>query len=95
VPVQPFQPGVLSFPDQRLIAHDENFAIIGQNGKARRGRPIVIYLVGMGLTTPGIGAGAISPGQPLAETAAMPEVLIDGKPVRVLLKSRPTCSPAT
>ncbi|MEZ5398468.1 MAG: hypothetical protein R2729_02300 [Bryobacteraceae bacterium] len=84
IPVQPVQPGLLVFADGRLIAHDETSAIVGQGGRARRGRPIVLYLVGMGVTNPGLDAGGVSPGQPLAAAAEAPQVLVDGQPVRVL-----------
>jgi uncharacterized protein (TIGR03437 family) len=45
---------------------------------------VVIYLTGMGITTPRVASGMQSPVDPLARAVRAPQVLLDGKPVEVL-----------
>jgi uncharacterized protein (TIGR03437 family) len=78
------QPGVAAFPDGRAIAQDESFQLITDSNPARRGRSIILYLVGMGATRPGVVSGVLSPAATLASVAEPPQVTIDGRAARIL-----------
>ena len=52
VPMLAAQPGLLAFADTKVIAQDENATLISATNPAKRGRFIVLYLVGMGVTSP-------------------------------------------
>ncbi len=84
VPVLATQPGLLAFADTKVIAQDENFALISAANPAKRGKFIVLYLVGMGVTSPAVESGGVSPGQPLAAAAARPQVTLGGKQMQIL-----------
>ncbi len=84
VPIISQQPGLLAYDDSRLKGHDENFALLSATNPARRGRPIVLYLVGMGITSPAVVSGAVSPGSPLAALPSQPKVTFAGKAAQIL-----------
>ena len=84
VPIISQQPGLLAYDDSRLKGHDENFALLSATNPARRGRPIVLYLVGMGITSPAVASGAVSPGSPLAALPSQPKVTFAGKAAQIL-----------
>ncbi len=84
VPIISQQPGLLAYDDSRLKGHDESFALLSATNPARRGRPIVLYLVGMGITSPAVVSGAVSPGSPLAALPSQPKVTFAGKAAQIL-----------
>jgi uncharacterized protein (TIGR03437 family) len=77
------RPGIAAMADGRAIAQNAAFELIGTARPARPGEHVVIYLTGLGATTPAVASGAQSPGEPLARTVRAPQVLLDGKPVDV------------
>jgi uncharacterized protein (TIGR03437 family) len=82
ISVASVQPGIAAFPGGRGIAQDENFQLLTDANPARRGRPIVIYLVGMGATSPEVPSGGPAPAATLARVTELPVVTIDGKTAR-------------
>jgi uncharacterized protein (TIGR03437 family) len=84
ITLAPAQPGIAALPDGRAIAQNANFGLIGTAQPARPGNYVVIYLTGMGITTPRVASGMQSPVDPLARAVRAPQVLLDGKPVEVL-----------
>jgi uncharacterized protein (TIGR03437 family) len=77
------QPGIAATADGRAIAQNAAFELIGIARPARPGEYVVIYLTGLGATTPAVSSGVQSPGDPLARMVRAPQVLLDGKPVDV------------
>ena len=78
------KPGIAALPGGRAIAQNAAFQLIGTDRPARAGDYVVIYLTGMGATTPPVASGAQSPVDPLARAVRAPQLLLDGKPVEVL-----------
>ena len=89
------QPGVAALPDGTAIAQHSNpgscrdpLCLVSQNAPARAGGALVIYLGGMGATSPTVVAGDLSPGlasgDALARVAAAPTVTVDGRAAEVL-----------
>jgi uncharacterized protein (TIGR03437 family) len=79
--LSPVQPGLAAFPDGRVIAQHLDFTLVDSARPAVPGEVIVLYLVGMGETTPRVGTGQPSP---LAPVNAQPQVTVDGRPATVL-----------
>ncbi len=84
VVLAPAQPGIATFLDGRAIAQDSKFQLIGPERPARAGDYLVIYLTGLGATSPSVETGAQAPVDPLARVIRTPEVLLDGARVEVL-----------
>jgi uncharacterized protein (TIGR03437 family) len=68
VTVYDVSPGVASFGNGNLIAqHAGNFALVDSNHPAAPGETLIIYLVGMGATSPEVPTDGIAPSvEPLA-----------------------------
>lgn len=71
-------PGVAAFADGRLIAQHLDFTLIDANHPAKAGETIVIYLDGMGATSPAVPTGTAAPSSPLAQVTNAPTVMVDG-----------------
>jgi uncharacterized protein (TIGR03437 family) len=84
VDVVPVQPGVAAFQDGRLIAQHADFTLVDEARPARRGELLIMYLVGLGETTPSVPSGTPSPGNPLGIPKVQPTVTIDGQPVDIV-----------
>ncbi len=78
VPVAEQQPGIATLDGRAVLAQDESFQLVTRDHPARRGRFIVVYLVGMGLTDPPLASGAVTPGDPLPRASVRPEVTLGG-----------------
>lgn len=68
----PAQPGVAAFPDGRLIAQHADYKLVDAANPAKPGEALILYLVGMGATTPAVPSGAPSPSNPPATTQIPP-----------------------
>jgi uncharacterized protein (TIGR03437 family) len=77
------QPGLLGFPDGRLVAQDQQFRLIDPANPARRGSVLTIYLTGLGITNPPVETGLVTPAV-LARVRDTAAVEIDGRPAEVL-----------
>jgi len=80
----PVQPGVAAFGDGKLIAQHADFSLVDEARPARRGELLVMYLVGLGETTPTVPSGTPSPGNPLGVPRVAPTVTIDGQLVEIV-----------
>ena len=80
--VAPTQPGVVAFPDGRLVAQhsDAVASLVTADSPARQAEIITIYLVGMGDTNPPVATSNPSPGaEPLARITLPVTVTIGGR----------------
>jgi uncharacterized protein (TIGR03437 family) len=84
VPILAAQPGLLAFADSKVIAHDQNFALLSATNPAKRGQYIILYLVGMGVASPAVESGLVSPEAPLATVPTPPVVTLGGRQIQVL-----------
>jgi len=80
----PAQPGIAVYADGSAIAQDRAFNLITAKHPAHPGDSMILYLTGMGATTPAVLTGAAAPSSPLAQVAVQPQVTIDGAPAQVL-----------
>jgi uncharacterized protein (TIGR03437 family) len=79
----PAQPGIAVYGDGSAIAQDAKFNLITANHPAHAGDTIILYLTGMGATTPAVASGAPAPSSPLAQVAIQPQVTVDGAQAQV------------
>jgi uncharacterized protein (TIGR03437 family) len=70
-------PGLLKF------AQHADFSLITPASPAKAGETILLYLVGMGSTSPTVASGAAAPETPLANATVQPIVVIGGNPATV------------
>jgi hypothetical protein len=70
-------PGLLN------LAQHADFSLITADSPARAGESIILYLVGMGATSPSVASGAGSPAGPPASANLAPSVTIDGSTATV------------
>jgi len=78
----PAEPGVVALSSGQVLAQHIDYRLVGTDAPAAPGEPIVIYLVGMGDTDPGVLTGSTAPSsEPLARVKSVPTVTLDGKPI--------------
>jgi adhesin/invasin len=81
----PAQPGLLTGEDGMIIAHHAaDFTLVSDGQPAKAGETIVVYLSGMGPTSPAIASGSASTDDEPAPVQIVPTVTIDGNNVPVL-----------
>jgi len=76
-------PGTLA-ADGNLVAQHSNFTLVSADLPARPGEALVIYLVGMGPTTPSVPSGTATPLDPFSKVQADVEVTVDGQPAQLI-----------
>ncbi|MBM3760186.1 MAG: hypothetical protein FJW36_08065 [Acidobacteria bacterium] len=74
VPIRPNAPAILTWQERRAIVVDAQNQLITADNPARSGRTLVVYLTGIGQTTPATEAGEAAPTNPLAQCAVRPSV---------------------
>jgi len=84
LPLVDGSPGIFEYIDRTAkrnsaAALDELNQVIGSANPARRGRPIQLFLNGLGPVDHQPETGEPTPAEPLARTLAIPEVTIGGK----------------
>jgi uncharacterized protein (TIGR03437 family) len=88
VTVVPLAPAVLAYQNGSAIAEHLDFSLINSASPAHPGESIIIYLVGMGATTPPVGSGQVAPGsivgQSLANATVQPVVQVAGQTAKIL-----------
>jgi uncharacterized protein (TIGR03437 family) len=88
VPVVPLDPGVAANVDGSVIAQHSDFSLVTPASPAHPGEPIVIYLVGMGATTPAVASGSVAPGlnpgDQLASAVVQPMVQVANQTAKVI-----------
>src|SRR5205823_2554392 len=70
-------PGLLTF------AQHADFSLITRDSPAKAGETILLYLVGMGATSPTVASGFAAPDSPFANATVQPTVAIGGNPATV------------
>ena len=77
----PAVPGVANFGDGRIIAqHGVDYSLVDASHPAKPGEFLIIYLTGMGGTSPGVPSGEASPA---ATVTAEATVTVDGQKAAV------------
>ena len=76
-------PGVVAFADGRIIGQHADYSLITPTSPARAGETIILYLVGMGPTTPKVATGVGTPYPPLTYVDVQPVVTIGGLATKV------------
>ena len=74
-------PAVIAFPDGTVKAQHPDFSLVDATHPAKPSEALVIYLVGMGATTPAVASGQGSPSSPLSIVALAPTMTLDGETV--------------
>ncbi len=67
IDVAPVSPGVVAFPDGRLVAQKPDASVVTDENPAHRGDVLAMYLVGMGATDPAAVTGDVSGADALRE----------------------------
>jgi uncharacterized protein (TIGR03437 family) len=80
IAVTPVQPGVAAFADGRVIAQHADFSLVDASRPARPDEVILLYLAGLGETTPRVATGQLSPAAQLVTPAT---VTVDGRPATI------------
>ncbi|MDP8979398.1 MAG: putative Ig domain-containing protein [Acidobacteriota bacterium] len=80
VTLNPLSPGIAAFhPDEHIIAQHADFSLIDAAHPAKPNEIILMYLVGLGETSPKVASGQPAPGvEPLARVTEVPTVTVDG-----------------
>ena len=89
VPLQDYSPAAFEYtdaPSGQLLAAalDENFALLNSGNPAKKGRPVQIYMNGLGPVDNAQVSGEVAPAQPLARTRVLPTVTVAGQPADVV-----------
>lgn len=72
-------PGTVSLSGALVAQHAADYQLVTQQNPAKPGESLIMYLVGMGATSPNVATGAPAPVSPLAQTTVQPIVTIDGQ----------------
>ncbi|HUA20693.1 MAG TPA: hypothetical protein VMB25_18220 [Bryobacteraceae bacterium] len=78
------EPGIAVYADGSAIAQDVSYNLITAQHPAHAGDVIILYLTGMGATSPPVPTGVPAPASPLAEAIIQPQVTVDGAPAQLL-----------
>jgi len=74
------QPGVDASTSGTLVAqHGADFSLVSAGSPAKPGETLVIYLLGMGATSPAVASGQPAPSSPLAMVTVQPTITVDGQ----------------
>ena len=76
-------PGIVAHISGRVIGQHADYFLITSSSPAKPDEWIILYLVGMGPTTPTVPAGTASPQSPLAMATTQPVVTIGGATAEV------------
>jgi uncharacterized protein (TIGR03437 family) len=77
--VFPAAPGVSSFADGHIIAQHADFTLVDAAHPVQPGEPIVMYLSGMGATTPSVATGQQASATSLTPAQMQPMVTVGGQ----------------
>ncbi|HYA16248.1 MAG TPA: IPT/TIG domain-containing protein, partial [Bryobacteraceae bacterium] len=85
IQMTPAVPGLAAFGDGTLIAQHQDGSLVSQTSPAQPGEYLVMYLLGMGLTSNQVPSGNASPSPPhLATPDVTPTLTLGGQPVNIL-----------
>lgn len=78
------RPGVDASTGGTLVAqHGADFSLVTAASPAKPGETLVIYLLGMGATSPAVPSGQPAPSNPLAMVTVQPTITVDGQSAHV------------
>ena len=80
ITVAPATPGLLA-SGGAVFAQRADGSFVSSAAPAKPGEALVLYLVGMGITTPPVATGQSSSGSPLASASLIPTMTLDGETV--------------
>ncbi len=87
ITVVPVSPGVAANLDGSAIAQHSDYSLIDASSPAHPGESIVIYVVGMGATSPAVASGAVAPGlnpgDLLAYATVQPVVMVSNQTAHI------------
>ena len=87
IQMTPAVPGLAAFGDGTLIAQHLDGSLVLPSSPAQPGEYIVMYLLGMGLTSNQVSSGNASPGPPgLATPDVTATLTLGGQPVNILFQ---------
>jgi uncharacterized protein (TIGR03437 family) len=72
-------PGTVSVSGALVAQHAADYQLVTAQNPAKPGESLIMYLVGMGVTSPNVATGAPAPAGPLAQASVQPTVTIDGQ----------------
>ena len=61
------------------MAQHLDATLVDGSNPAKPGEPLIIYLVGLGVTNPPVGSGAAAPFDPLARVTSQLQLTVDGQ----------------
>ena len=76
-------PGTVSTSGTLVAQHAADYKLVTPQNPAKANEALIMYLVGMGATSPNVATGAPAPANPLAEASVRPTVTIDGQTATV------------
>jgi adhesin/invasin len=82
-PITPVQPGLYVYPDLRAKALNEDLTLHTAQTPIAAGQYVVLYLTGLGPTTPAVPDGQPTPANPLAYVNGTVQATIGGRPATV------------
>lgn len=72
------QPGVAQFTNGDLIAQHPDYSLVDAAHPAQPGEYLIMYLAGLGATTPAVKSGSPAPATSLSPANVQPTVTVDG-----------------
>jgi uncharacterized protein (TIGR03437 family) len=82
IDVVPLQPGMAANPDGSVIAQHADYSLVTAANPAKPGEVLIIYLAGMGTTSPRIASGYPTP-LLLVPVTVQPTITVDGQPANI------------
>jgi len=82
-PVAARAPGVFQYGAGRGVIQNQDFSLNTANNLATQRSAVIVYLTGIGITSPPVPDGEASPGSPLAQPGSSFSATIGGSPARV------------
>jgi uncharacterized protein (TIGR03437 family) len=80
ITIAPATPGLLA-SGGAVFAQRADASFVSSAAPAKPGEALVLYLVGMGVTTPPVATGQVPPTNPLASASLIPTMTLDGETV--------------
>lgn len=76
-------PGTVSLSGSLVAQHAADYQLVTSENPAKPAESLVMYLTGMGGTSPNVATGESAPSSPLAQAVVQPTVTIDNQPATI------------